>query len=148
MAAIKPILRTKVDYEAARARIDALRDSEPGSTEGDELAVLGDLVALYESRHIRMEYPNLRQVEGRRENPRETQADEWAEEALILREIWETSTVRDLPTIMAVMSLATGLRIHPAIVAGRVRYERENYRLLSLFVGTGEIRNQFGVAEL
>jgi len=94
-----------------------------------------------------MEYPNLRQVEGRRENPRETQADEWAEEALILREIWETSTVRDLPTIMAVMSLATGLRIHPAIVAGRVRYERENYRLLSLFVGTGEIRNQFGVAE-
>jgi len=29
MAAIKPILRTKVDYEAARARIDALRDSNP-----------------------------------------------------------------------------------------------------------------------
>jgi len=89
---------------------------------------------------------NLRQVEGGRENPREAQADEWAGEALIPREVWETSTVRDLPTIMAVMNLATRLRIHPAIIAGRIRYEQKNYRLLSQLVGTGEIRHQFGVA--
>lgn len=90
---------------------------------------------------------NLRKVEGGRENPREAQADEWAEEALIPRSVWETSAVRDHPTVMAVTNLATRLQIHPAIVAGRVRYERENYRLLSQFVGTGEIRNRFGVAE-
>jgi len=89
---------------------------------------------------------NLRQVEVGKEDPRETQADAWAEEALIPREVWETSSVRDLPTIMAVMNLATRLRIHPAIVAGRIRYERKNYRLLSQLVGTGEIRHQFGVA--
>ncbi len=87
----------------------------------------------------------LRKLEGRREDPREMQADEWAEEALIPRSVWEASTVRDRPTTMAVMNLANALQVHPAIVAGRVRYERKNYRLLSQFVGTSEVRRQFGM---
>ena len=87
----------------------------------------------------------LRKLEGRREDPRETQADEWAEEALIPRSVWEASAVRDRPTSMAVMNLANALQVHPAIVAGRVRYQRKNYRLLSQFVGTGEVRRQFGM---
>ena len=87
----------------------------------------------------------LRKLEGRREDPRETEADEWAEEALIPRAVWEASAVRDRPTTMAVMNLAKALKVHPAIVAGRVRYERKNYRLLSQFVGTGEVRRQFGM---
>jgi len=86
----------------------------------------------------------LRKVEGPREDPREAQADEWAEEALIPKAVWEASAVKDHPTPMAVMNLANALEIHPAIVAGRVRYEQQNYRLLSQFVGTGEIRRQFG----
>ena len=81
-----------------------------------------------------------------REDPRETQADEWAAEALIPRDAWETSTARDDPTPMAVMHLAHLLGVHPATVAGRVRHERQNYRLLSQFVGTGEVRRQFGIA--
>ena len=44
---------------------------------------------------------------------------------------------------MAVMNLARALRVHPAIITGRVRYEKNNYRLLSQFVGTGEVRPQF-----
>lgn len=89
----------------------------------------------------------LRKVEGGREDPREAQADEWAEEALIPRAIWETSAVRDQPTPMAVMNLAKTLQVHPAIIAGRIRYEQKNYRLLSQFVGTGEVRRQLVVAE-
>ena len=88
----------------------------------------------------------LRTVEGTREDPREIQADEWAEEALIPRALWNTSAVRERPTPMAVMHLATALQVHPAIVAGRIRYDRRNYRLLSQFVGTGEVRRQFHVA--
>ena len=88
----------------------------------------------------------LRKLEGRREDPREMQADEWAEEALIPRSVWEASAVRDRPTTMAVMNLANALQVHPAIVAGRVRYEQKNYRLLSQFVGTGEVRRQFGMS--
>ncbi len=87
----------------------------------------------------------LRKIDGRREDPRETQADEWAEEALVPRSAWEASTVRDRPTTMAVMNLANVLQVHPAVIAGRVRYERKNYRLLSQFVGTGEVRQQFGM---
>lgn len=88
----------------------------------------------------------LRTVEGERENPREAQADEWAEEALIPWAAWEASAVRDRPTSMTVMNLANALQVHPAIVAGKVRYERQNHRLLSQFVGTGEVRRQFGMA--
>ena len=87
----------------------------------------------------------LRKLDGRREDPREAQADEWAEEALIPRTVWEASAVRDRPTTMSVMNLANALQVHPAIVAGKVRYERQNYRLLSQFVGTGEVRRQFGM---
>ena len=85
----------------------------------------------------------LRSLDEGRQDPREAQADEWAEEALLPRTIWETSTVREHPTPMAVLELAQALHVHPAIVAGRVRYERRNYRLLSQFVGTGEVRRQF-----
>ncbi|MBX9606541.1 MAG: transcriptional regulator [Gammaproteobacteria bacterium] len=88
----------------------------------------------------------LRNVNGGREDPREAQADDWAEEALIPRAAWEASAVKDHPTPTTVMNLANSLGIHPAIVAGRVRYQQENYRLLSQFVGTGAVRRQFGIA--
>ena len=89
----------------------------------------------------------LRQLEATREDPREAEADEWAEEALIPETAWEASAVRIQPTPMAVMNLANVLQVHPAIVAGRVRYERKNFRLLSQFVGTGEVRRQLGMGE-
>lgn len=41
------------------------------------------------------------------------------------------------------MNLARALRVHPAIIAGRICYKKNNYRLLSQFVGTGEVRPQF-----
>ena len=85
----------------------------------------------------------LRGVDAGTQDPREAQADEWAEEALIPLAAWETTPVRQRPTPMAVLSLAQALQVHPAVVAGRVRYERRNYRLLSQFVGTGEVRPQF-----
>lgn len=88
----------------------------------------------------------LRKTEGGREDPKESQADEWAEEALIPKAVWEASAVKEEPKAMAVINLANALEIHPAIVAGRVRYEQRNYRLLSQFVGTGEVRRQFGIA--
>ena len=85
----------------------------------------------------------LRRLDGGRQDPREAEADEWAEEALVPRAAWEASDVRDRPTPMAVLNLAQATGVHPAIVAGRVRYETGNYRLLSQFVGTGEVRRQF-----
>ena len=77
----------------------------------------------------------------------EKEADTWAEEALIPGEAWMTSTARTSPSALSVVSLASELRIHPAIVAGRVRDEQRNPRLLSQFTGNGAVRRQFeGVA--
>lgn len=87
----------------------------------------------------------LREVKGGRQDSKEAQADQWAEEALVPLTIWETSEARRNPTPMAVVSLSRVLHVHPAIVAGRVRHEENNYRLLSHFVGTGEVRRQFGL---
>jgi HTH-type transcriptional regulator/antitoxin HigA len=86
---------------------------------------------------------SLRETEGAKEDPREKQADEWAEEALVPQAIWETSEVRQNPTPMAVVNLSRALQVHPAIVAGRIRHEQKNYRLLSHFVGTGKVRHLF-----
>lgn len=85
----------------------------------------------------------LRDASGTPHDPKEQEADEWAEEACIPKATWEASEVRYHPTPMAVVSLAKNLQIHPAIVAGKVRHEMKNYRLLSHYVGTGEVRRQF-----
>ena len=59
MATITPV-RTAADHQAALARIDELLDASAGSPEGDELDVLVDLVALYESRRDEIGYPSSR----------------------------------------------------------------------------------------
>ena len=88
---------------------------------------------------------SLSKVEGEHQDPRESEADEWAAEALIPHDAWQTSTARENPTPLSVVTLAHVLRVHPAIVAGRVRHERQNYRLLSQFVGTGQVRSHFTI---
>ena len=76
---------------------------------------------------------------------KESDADDFAYDCLIPEDIWENSNVLENPSPMAVIALAQEVGIHPAIVAGRARRERQNYRLLSQFVGTGEVRRIFGV---
>ena len=44
---------------------------------------------------------------------------------------------------MTVLQMAREAQVHAAIVAGRVRHEQKNYRLLSQFVGTGQVQRQF-----
>lgn len=61
----------------------------------------------------------------------EREADEEAREILIPQAEWIASDLGTAPTMEAAVALADKLRIHPAIVAGRVRYEAGNWRLLS-----------------
>jgi len=71
---------------------------------------------------------------------REKQADDWAQDALIQPDLWKTHPARKRPSVANVLSLAHEAKVHPAIVAGRIRYERHSYRLLSQFVGANEVR--------
>ena len=59
MKPLKPI-RTKADYKTALKRIDTLILSNPkkGSTEYDELDILGTLVSAYEDVHYPIEAPS------------------------------------------------------------------------------------------
>ncbi len=77
------------------------------------------------------------------EDTREREADEMAREALVPGDIWGQSPARSLRSPEAAQHLAEKLRIHPAIVAGRMRYEAKNYRILPQFVGTGEVQKLF-----
>ena len=86
---------------------------------------------------------SLRSVESSGSDTTEQEADDMAQDALIPPEIWDEGVITADPNPMAVLRMAWEARVHPAIVAGRVRFEKGEYRLLSQFVGTGEVRRLF-----
>ncbi len=86
---------------------------------------------------------NLRGAESSGGDTAEQEADQLAQDALIPPEIWDEGAILENPGPMAVLQVASKAQVHPAIIAGRVRYDTGNYRLLSQFVGTGEVRRQF-----
>lgn len=71
----------------------------------------------------------------------EQQADEGAKHALIDPEEWKNSAVRLEHNTENAKALADKLRIHPVIVAGRVRHDTGNWRLLSNIKAT--VRQHF-----
>jgi HTH-type transcriptional regulator / antitoxin HigA len=70
----------------------------------------------------------------------EAEADAFAKDALVPRDTWLRSDARRLGNERSVISLANQLGIHPAIVAGRIRYERKEFRIFSDLVGIGAVR--------
>jgi HTH-type transcriptional regulator/antitoxin HigA len=77
------------------------------------------------------------------EDAREREADAIAGEALIPSGTWIDSPAYSLHSAEAVQELANRLRIHPAIVAGRIRKESGRFKILSEFVGHGDVRKHF-----
>jgi HTH-type transcriptional regulator / antitoxin HigA len=77
---------------------------------------------------------------------KEREADQWAENTLIPLDVWTSSRAMREATPNAVIELAQRLKIHPAIVAGRIRKDQRNYRLLSHYVGNGQVRKHFDKA--
>lgn len=76
-----------------------------------------------------------------RQTEEEREADVGARDVLIPQAEWLASTLVNSPTMDAAVALADKLRIHPTIVAGRVRFESGNWRLLSSI--KAEVRFQF-----
>lgn len=79
-----------------------------------------------------------------RSSKEEHEADQGARDALIPAIEWEKSAAKITHSPENAIALANKLRIHPAIVAGRVRYETDNWRLLNGLLGAkGEVRKNF-----
>ena len=73
---------------------------------------------------------------------REKEADKWASNCLIPPERWRRRASKR-PSETAVLRMASDLRVHPAIVAGRVRRETGNYGVLSHLIGQRQVRKIF-----
>ncbi|MHB2033964.1 MAG: ImmA/IrrE family metallo-endopeptidase [Gemmatimonadaceae bacterium] len=74
---------------------------------------------------------------------REREADAFAQEALVPSAQWQASAVAFAPSVDAAVALADELGVSPAVIAGRVRHERRNFRLLSPLIGAGKVRRLF-----
>lgn len=77
------------------------------------------------------------------DDPRERASDDLAGEALIPEEAWKNSPASVLRSPEAAQDLANKLRIHPAIIAGRMRHEYKSYHVLNQLVGHGQVRRLF-----
>jgi HTH-type transcriptional regulator/antitoxin HigA len=77
----------------------------------------------------------------------EMQADKFALETLIPPDVWDQCLSRFALSAEAVRNDAERLGMHPSIIAGRIRKERNNYTILSDMVGANTVRSQFDEVE-
>lgn len=78
---------------------------------------------------------------------REQEADALAGEVLVPQKAWDSSPAKVLPSAEAAEDLARTLNVHPAIIAGKMRYERKHYRRLHQLVGYGQVSALFPEAK-
>lgn len=75
----------------------------------------------------------------------EKEADELASECLIPRDSWEKSGLGEYAKADQIIQSASELCINPAIIAGRIRHDSGNFRILSNLVGHSRVRQLFWV---
>tara|TARA_R110002049_G_scaffold12487_5_gene55834 strand:- start:2221 stop:3522 length:1302 start_codon:yes stop_codon:yes gene_type:complete len=73
----------------------------------------------------------------------EEEANRFAQNMLIPDAVWNKSPARIAKTTEPVEQLAKQLGIAPAIVFGRLRMERQNYKIFSDKIGRGRVRKLF-----
>jgi HTH-type transcriptional regulator/antitoxin HigA len=76
---------------------------------------------------------------------REKEADELASDALIPKELWKAAKLKRNTPSANVLDFAEKLRISPAIPAGRVRFESNDYTVMKNILGNGKLRPMFGL---
>ncbi len=74
---------------------------------------------------------------------KEKEADTLARDIEIPTNVWMESDAKKKRSKIAARELARALEIHPAIVAGRIRYHTKNYKILAQEIGTREVRKHF-----
>lgn len=73
----------------------------------------------------------------------EEEANKFASDLLVPEELWSRSPARIAKTSSPIENLATQLNIAPAIIYGRIRFERKNYTIFSAKIGRGTVRKLF-----
>lgn len=73
----------------------------------------------------------------------EDEANAFAQNLLIPNEVWRRSPARIAKSTQPIEAFARHLGIHPAIVFGRIRMERNDYTLFANKIGQGAVKNHF-----
>ena len=100
---------------------------------------LAHIVLHFDNNQLENPFFDNLEVEG---NDLEKHADKQTRDWLIPQKEWETSNVLNNPLPVYIKEFAEQLKIHPAIIAGRIQHEKKNYRILSRMKGQGEVRKQ------
>ncbi|MBC9903675.1 ImmA/IrrE family metallo-endopeptidase [Achromobacter xylosoxidans] len=94
-------------------------------------------------KHINNDEAFLDDLDASSEDRREAEANRLAREAFIPRVKWRRSDAYLSPSRDTIEKLARELRIHPAIVAGRLRKETSNYTAFSDLVAQQQVSSFF-----
>jgi len=73
----------------------------------------------------------------------EKEADAYALNGLIPEEVWRKSLVRFSPSNDTILNQAKTLKVHPALIAGRIRRETGRYYQFTDLIGQGQVRPNF-----
>jgi HTH-type transcriptional regulator/antitoxin HigA len=85
-------------------------------------------------------------IDMRKTSEVESEADRFALDTLISPEAWERQ-VRHLRYADEIRAVAAHLCVSPAVIAGRLRREANDYRLHPSLVGYGKVKALFGIAD-
>jgi HTH-type transcriptional regulator/antitoxin HigA len=94
-------------------------------------------------KHVGREDAFLDDLDVGSEDRREAEANRLAREAFIPRIVWRRSDAFIAPSRDSIERLAKQLRIHPAVIAGRLRKESGNFGQFADLVGQNEVKTMF-----
>jgi len=80
---------------------------------------------------------------GVKKDSKEKQADKIAQNTLIPEKHWKNVNLDSKDLAKEVRTLSEKLKIHPAIIAGKIQHEKNNYKILSQFIDRGEVGRLF-----
>lgn len=94
-------------------------------------------------KHIATDETFIDDLDKSSEDKVEAEANRISRDTFIPRSIWKRSEAYLSPSEESIDSLSKELKIHPAIIAGRIRRESGNYKKFTNLVGFGEVRKHF-----
>ena len=99
-------------------------------------------------KHLSPERPAILDVDidRKKTGPIETAADRFALDTLIPPDVW-AGQIRQLQSAAEIRAAAKRLCVHPAVIAGRLRREANDYRQHRTLVGYNQVKAIFGMME-
>lgn len=94
-------------------------------------------------KHVNNENAFLDDLSSSSEDRREAEANRLTREAFIPRIMWKRSEAFLNPSKKTIESMAKELKIHPAIIVGRLRREMGDHRLFPDLLGQDEVKHLF-----